>query len=66
MAIPKKGDTAVRTKDGKRFTVDEVIEAGGEDLYKVSAEDGGESLELAAAYFIREHDDAQAEFEVVE
>lgn len=66
MAIPKEGDGVVRTQDGKRFKVEGVIEAGGEDLYKVAAEDGGESLEIPGAFFVREHDQERAEFEVVE
>ena len=66
MAIPKAGDAAVRTSDGIRFCVADVIEAGGEDLYKLTPEDGGESIEIPGAFFVREHNEERAEFEVVE
>lgn len=65
MAIPKKGDTVVRTGDDRRFVVDDVIEAGGEDMYTIRAEDGSEMVEVSGASFVREHDEDRAEFEVV-
>lgn len=60
MEIPKKGDTIVRTADGARFTIAEVIDAGGENLYRL---EGGE--EVSEASFVREHDEGRATYEVV-
>lgn len=60
MEIPKKGDTVVRTADGTRFTIEEVVPAGGENLYRLS---GGE--EVSEALFVREHAQERATYEVV-
>lgn len=59
MEIPKKGDTVLRTTDGARFTVDEVVVAGGENLYRLS---GGE--EVSEAEFVREYAQDRATYEV--
>ena len=61
MEIPKKGDTVVRTVDGTRFLVEEVIQAGGEDVYRLS-----DGVEVTGAMFVREHDMRRATFEVVD
>ena len=58
MEIPRKGDTVVRTADGARFRVEEVVEAGGENLYRL---EGGE--EISEALFVREHDQDRAPYE---
>ena len=63
MEIPKKGDTVVQTATGKRFTVDEVFEAGGENLYRLTSPEGPHGISEAA--FVREHEQAKATFEVV-
>ena len=60
MKIPKEGDTVLRTADGTRFTVEKVVEAGGEDVYRLS---GG--IEVTGAMFVREHDETRAAYEVV-
>ena len=54
-----KGDTVVRTSDGVRFKIAEVVQAAGENLYRLES---GE--EVSEASFVREHDDARAAYEV--
>lgn len=62
MEIPKKGDTVVRTDDGARFTVAEIVEAGGENLYRLQPADGGETVEVEGGVFTKRHDAQDAEF----
>ena len=49
----------VRTADGVRSTIAEVIEAGGENLYRLES---GE--EIPEASFVREHAASRAAYEV--
>lgn len=65
MEIPQKGDSVVRTEDGARFTVAEVVDAGGENLYRMEKEGGGERLEIEEGAFVRGHEETKARFEVV-
>ena len=55
-----KGDTIVRTSDGSRFKIAEVVQAGGENLYRLES---GE--EVSEALFVREHEQGRAAYEVV-
>ena len=61
MEIPKKGDAIVRTADGMQTKVAEVIEAGGENLYRL---ENGE--EISEALFVKEHAEARAAYELAE
>ncbi|RYG22640.1 hypothetical protein EON82_16525 [bacterium] len=60
--FPKTGEALIRTADGQRFTVVEVIDAGGENLYRVEPEGGGESFEIESGALVKGHDDDQPKF----
>jgi hypothetical protein len=60
--FPKQGEALIRTADGQRFTVVEVIDAGGENVYRIKGENGGETLEIESGALVKGHDDDQPKF----
>lgn len=62
MEFPKKGDGLIRTVDGERFTVVEVIDAGGENVYRIRSESGGETVEIESGALVKHHDEGRPQF----
>ena len=60
--MPKKGDAIVRTADGARFTIAQVVEAGGEEVYHLAPEGGGDLLKITGASFVKEHSEDRPVF----
>lgn len=63
--MPREGDKVVRTEDGASYVIEKVVEAGGEEVYRLRPEAGGEGLEITGASFVKEHDQDRAAFDLV-
>jgi hypothetical protein len=62
MEFPKQGEALIRTADGQRFTVVEVVDAGGENVYRVQPEGGGETMEIESGALVKRHDEEKPQF----
>lgn len=60
--MPKKGDTIVRAEDDACFTIEDVVQAGGEEIYHLRPEAGGDRLKITGASFVKEHDQSRPEY----
>lgn len=61
--MPRAGDVLIRSSDGARFTIQEVVEAGGEEVYHLRPERGGDGVKITGASLVKEHDQTRAEYE---
>ena len=60
--FPRQGEALIRTADGQRFNVVKVLDAGGENVYRVQAVYGGETIEIEAGALVKGHKDDRPKF----
>lgn len=60
--FPKQGEALIRTADGQRFTVVEVIDSGGENIYRLQGEGGGDTFEIESGALVKHHEEDQPQF----